>query len=85
MQLRFSIWRDLLAPLQIARIYVHAYPNSIDVVALAKCALRACSRMACQIAGPADNPIGVFVSTSCPVIMSQSLSADPLQAALMSC
>ena len=37
-QLRFSIWRDLLAPLQIARIYVHAYPNSIDVVALAKCA-----------------------------------------------
>ena len=37
-QLRFSIWRDLLAPLQIARIYVHAYPNSIDVVALSKCA-----------------------------------------------
>ena len=36
-QLRFSIWRDLLAPLQIARIYVHAFPNSIDVVALSKC------------------------------------------------
>jgi hypothetical protein len=42
-----TMWWHVLKPLQLARIFVAAYPQHVDVVALVKCGTTQCT-------GPTD-------------------------------
>ena len=42
-QYMLTMWWHVLTPLQLARIFVAAYPQHVDVVALVKCGTSQCT------------------------------------------